>query len=116
MKILQQSKNGTITLCEKTFEELTDDELEKLVFSSGESKKDYKTYRIYRNKKNEIIRVVAYGFSNLKIKEIEEYENKINILDVCSIAFAKKQSKIYQKARKKFTDEEAKFIKNKFTV
>lgn len=116
MKILQQSKNGTITLCEKTFEELSTEELKQLVFISGTSKKDYKTYKVHRNKKNEIIRVVAFKFSDLKTKEIEENSKKRNILDLCSIAFGKKQSKTYQKARKKFTNEEVKFIKNKFSV
>ena len=35
-------------------------------------------------------------------------------MDFYAIAFAKKQSKIYQKARKKYTNEEVKIIKKAF--
>lgn len=114
MKILQKSKNGIITMCEKTFEELTSEEVKELKLACNEKIQDFKTFKVHRNKKSEIIRVVSSRFSDFKAKEIEENSKKRNIMDFCAIAFAKKQSKIYQKARKKYTNEEVKIIKKAF--
>ena len=114
MKILQKSKNGIITMCEKTFGELTSEEAKELKLACNEKIQDFKTFKVHRNKKGEIVRVVPSHFSDFKAKEIEENSKKRNIMDFYAIAFAKKQSKIYQKARKKYTTGEMKIIKKTF--
>lgn len=57
MKILQTSKNGVATQIEKSYNELTEIELQKLVFPAGDAAEKYENYTVHYDKNKELVRI-----------------------------------------------------------
>ncbi|MBS4462210.1 hypothetical protein JXA27_06515 [Aerococcaceae bacterium zg-B36] len=81
MKILDQHPNGTIMQVVKTYDELTDEEKEKLIISWGLKVADYANFKVDRNKKGVILRVYGFDYSDEKKVEIDARSKEPNIFD-----------------------------------
>lgn len=110
MEIKQVAKNGIITQAVKTYDELTQEELNILRIPATTAIEDYANFKCYWNKQGEIIRVVVGEFAELKRAEIEAERNNPDWIDVFKVA----QGKHVRKGL--FTNKEREAIKIKYGV
>lgn len=77
MKILQTAKNGVAIQLEKSYNELTETELQKLVFPAGDTAAKYQSYMVHYNKNKELIRISPSEYTDA-YKEIIKKDAKEN--------------------------------------
>nr|DAQ01915.1 MAG TPA: hypothetical protein [Caudoviricetes sp.]DAS86751.1 MAG TPA: hypothetical protein [Caudoviricetes sp.] len=64
MEILRQHENGTILVAIKTYEELTQDEIDSLTLACTDTVEQYKDFKIDRNKHGRVTRAVGHFLSD----------------------------------------------------
>ena len=75
----------------RTYEELTEEERNVLVFPYTTSAEDYARYHVQYNKKGQLLRVEPKEFSASKKAKIEEASKRPNIMDICMAAAGKQK-------------------------
>ncbi|MCI5708008.1 hypothetical protein [Veillonella caviae] len=108
MEIKQVAKNGIITQAVKTYDELTQEELNILRIPATTAIEDYANFKCYWNKQGEVIRVVVGEFAELKREEIKAHANEPTWVDVFKVA----QGKHVREGL--FTNKEREAIKIKY--
>ena len=99
MIIKDQANNGQILNALKSYDELTDEEKEALIFAWTESKEDYANYQVRYNKHGLLLGVKGHDFSEKKIKELGQPH--IDMVDSMQLLYGNKHSKAYQAAKKR---------------
>ena len=95
MIIKDQANNGQIVNTIKSYNELTDDEQDRLIIPAGQSKDDYINYQVRYNKKGKLLGVAVH-----EMKETTK-DTEIDIVDSMQLLFGSKHSKAYQAAKKR---------------
>lgn len=99
MEIIEQNSKVLLNVV-KSYSELTPDELDKLIFPSGESKDDYADYQVRRNGKNEVIGVRPYSFTEERKADIERgRQQSQNWLDALQVQYGHGKDKSQAKKR-----------------
>lgn len=93
MQILRQHENGVILDAIKTWEELTEEEIDKLPRYTKEERENQKNYKISRNKKNEVRRAVGHEFTDEYSAYLDERTSQPNIMDFSASLFGKGKQK-----------------------
>lgn len=91
----------------KTYNELTELEIKKLVVPAGAKASDYKNFVVHYNKKGELIRVALGEFSETKSQQLKEEWNKPDAMDYAIV----KAGKTKPRQMQVFTAEERKAIR-----
>lgn len=91
----------------KTYNELTELEIKKLVVPAGAKASDYKNFVVHYNKKGELIRVALGEFSETKSQQLKEEWNKPDAMDYAIV----KAGKTKPRQMRVFTAEERKAIR-----
>jgi hypothetical protein len=92
----------------KTYNELTELELKKLIVPAGTTAADYKNFVVHYNKKGELIRVALGEFSETKRQQLKDEWNKPDAMDYALVKAGKTQPRQMQV----FTTEERKAIRD----
>lgn len=94
----------------KTYEELNELELKKLVIPALSEVSDYKNFVVHYNKKGELIRVAVGEFSDAKKQALKEEWDKPDAMDYALV----KAGKTQPRQMKVFTAEERKAIREEW--
>lgn len=87
MEILQQSKNGVVTMAVKTVKEMDEQELQvaEKSLACNEELSTYETYIVRINKDNEIIGVQGNEYSETKSEQIKQDSETPDALDAMQV-------------------------------
>lgn len=96
MEIIRQHANGQVLVAKKEYDELTEEELSRLVIPSGTTKEDYKNYRVDHNKKGKLIKVIVEDYSEKFLKQLH---GGVDFVDAMQVVYGNKKSKEHKKAK-----------------
>ena len=98
-KVLAVAGNGQAINEVVSYEDLTSEVKEMLIFPESDSIEVYANFQVRHNKKCELLGVQVHDFTEAKSKEIEENMDKPNVLDVY-VAFGRSETPIKRSDRK----------------
>lgn len=99
MKNIQQANNGQIVYAEKAYDELTQQEKEKLTIPYTSKIEDFATFQVRYNKAGSLLTVKPHSFSAKFAKELETKNQETDLIDSLALLFAPTNSKTYRNAR-----------------
>lgn len=91
MIILNTGKNGEILSALKSYEELSEADLNDLKLAYGDSKEDYINYSIQYRKDGSAVHVKPYAFSEKKHAELDAQDGKPDVLDAANVMFGNRK-------------------------
>ena len=101
MKNIQQANNGQIVYAEKSYNELTKQEKDRLTMPSTSKIKDFATFQVRYNKEGQLLTVKPHSFSVEFAKKLDSKEQEIDLIDSLALLFSPANSKTYQDAKKR---------------